>query len=218
MFTGLIKTTGIVTRIDQRGDRTLAFSMREPFGAALGDSIAVNGICLTVTKLDSAGFEATLSAETLNCTTSKDWVVGTEVNLEPSLRVGDTIGGHFVSGHVDGVGRAVSAMPSGDSTVWEFEVPAALARFVAPKGSITINGVSLTVNTVREGLPSTATAEPSRGEVCAAKGSNSPSYFSVNIIPHTAQVTGFGNMKPGDAVNLEIDLLARYVARLTECA
>lgn len=194
MFTGLVRTTAEVTRIEQRGDRAIAFAMRAPFAAEIGDSIAVNGICLTVTKINGPTFEATLSAETLSCTTAKGWQVGTMVNLEPSLRVGDTVGGHFVSGHVDGVGHAVSVTPSGDSTVWVFEAPEPLARFIAAKGSITIDGVSLTVNTV----------EGPR--------------FSVNIIPHTAAVTGFRTLKPGDAVNLEIDLLARYVARLKECA
>ncbi len=198
MFTGLIKTTGEIRQIEQRGDRIITVAMHTPFPAAIGDSIAVNGICLTVTRITDGVFDASLSAETLNCTTANDWVIGTRVNLEPSLRVGDSLGGHFVSGHVDGMGRAISATPSGDSTVWEFELPPALARFVAAKGSITINGVSLTVNQVIAN-PLTTT-------------------FTVNIIPHTAEVTGFGTMVAGDAVNLEIDLLARYVARLKECA
>jgi riboflavin synthase len=200
MFTGLIKTTGEIRRVDQRGDRVIAVTMHEPFAASLGDSIAVNGICLTVTHLDGNVFEASMSAATLACTTAGQWAVGTRVNLEPSLRVGDAMGGHFVSGHVDGIAKVTRSEKSGDSTIWEFEVPHALAKFIAPKGSITIDGVSLTVNSVKD-LATDA----------------KPALFAVNIIPHTAEVTCFKTLSVGQQVNIEIDMLARYAARLKEC-
>ena len=132
------------------------------------------------------------SAETLSKTVLGSWKIGTHVNLERPLKVGDELGGHIVAGHVDGVGRVLSAVPDHGSTRWRFEVPHALGRFIAPKGSVAVNGVSLTVN-----------------EVDGAT-------FGVNIIAHTAAVTNFGQMAPGDAVNIEIDTVARYVARLTE--
>ena len=235
MFTGLIKTTGEVRRVDQRGDLVLAIAMHEPFAAEIGDSIACNGICLTVIKIDGNVFKASLSEETLNCTTARDWAHGTKLNLEPSLRVGDSMGGHFVSGHVDGVGRAISAEPSGDSTVWTFEAPEQLGKFIAAKGSITIDGISLTVNSVKDihynnpvaqaAAPSgefgmRSASEPRSAGVSEAKGENPPSRvtttFTVNIIPHTTQVTTFRHLTPGTAVNLEVDLLARYAARLKE--
>jgi riboflavin synthase len=137
-------------------------------------------------------FAADASAETLSRTTLGNWRPGPRVNLERSLRVGDELGGHIVSGHVDGVGQALSATPENGSTRWRFRVPAPLSRFIAVKGSAAVDGVSLTVNEVD-------------GDI-----------FGVNIIPHTAEVTGFGSLKPGDAVNIEIDMLARYVARMAE--
>jgi riboflavin synthase len=226
MFTGLIKTTGEIRRVEQKGDRVIAVAMREPFAAALGDSIAVNGICLTVTHLAGNMFEASMSAATLACTTAGQWAVGTRVNLEPSLRVGDAVGGHFVSGHVDGIAKVTRSEKSGDSTIWEFEVPHALAKFIAPKGSITIDGVSLTVNSVKDlqvsesGLRS-ALREPRAEGVSgkAAKGVMPPSgtIFTVNIIPHTAEVTCFKGLTVGQQMNIEIDMLARYAARLKEC-
>jgi len=132
------------------------------------------------------------SAETLSKTRLGAWTAGSRVNLERSLRMGDELGGHLVSGHVDGVGKALSATPENGSTRWRFQVPHALARFIAAKGSVAVDGVSLTVNEVD-------------GDI-----------FGVNVIPHTAAVTGFGTLAPGDPVNIEIDMLARYVARLTE--
>jgi riboflavin synthase len=194
MFTGLIRTQGTVTRVEQRGDRVLTIAPDAPFALSLGASVACHGICLTVVEINGDAFRVSLSAETLNCTTARDWAVGTRINLEPSLRVGDELGGHFVSGHVDGVARVIGREESGDSTVWEFEAPVTLAQFIAAKGSITIDGVSLTVNRV------------------------SGQHFLVNIIPHTAQVTSFGALKVGGHANLEIDMLARYVARLAESA
>ena len=199
MFTGLVKTQGTIRRVDQRGDCMVTIAMSEPFPAEVGDSICCHGICLTVIKIDDNAFKVSLSAETMTRTAARDWQVGTPINLEPSLVVGDAMGGHYVSGHVDGLARVVASEKSGDSTIWEFEVPPHLARFIAPKGSVTLDGVSLTVNSVRD------VNEPSP-----------MTYFSVNIIPHTSKVTSFGTLKVGDSVNLEIDMLARYVARLTD--
>lgn len=201
MFTGLIKTQGTIRRVDMRGDCMVTIAVNEPFPIEIGASICCSGICLTAIKVDDTTFKVSLSAETMNRSTAKDWSVGDVINLEPSLAVGDQLGGHFVSGHVDGLARAVVQEKSGDSMIWEFEVPPHLARFIAAKGSVTLDGVSLTVNHVYdrktpEGVPVTT--------------------FSVNIIPHTAKVTSFGKLKIGDSVNLEIDMLARYVARLTE--
>lgn len=194
MFTGLIRTRGTIERIDQAGDVVMRIAAQDALPFALGASIACNGICLTVTEFSERGFSVCLSQETLRCTTAKHWKTGDQINLEPALTMGDALGGHFVSGHVDGVARVLSRTPEGDSTVWEFEAPQELAKFIAPKGSVTLDGVSLTVNEVQGNR------------------------FRVNIIPHTAQVTGFGSLNAGDTVNLEIDLLARYVARLKECA
>lgn len=213
MFTGLVKTQGTIRRVDQRGDCMITIAMREPFAVEVGDSICCNGICLTAVKVSDNEFKVSLSAETMNRTTAKDWAVGTAVNLEPSLSVGDAMGGHFVSGHVDGLAQVVAAEKSGDSTIWEFEVPPALARFIAPKGSVTLDGVSLTVNEVRD------QESEIRGQNKSSLTSDPRTLtttFTVNIIPHTAKVTGFGSLKVGDSVNLEIDMLARYVARLTE--
>lgn len=201
MFTGLIKTQGTIRRVDMRGDCLITIAMSEPFTIEIGDSICCDGICLTAVKVDDNAFKVSLSAETMQCSTASDWAVGTVLNLEPSLTVGDAMGGHYVSGHVDGLAHVVAAEKSGDSMIWEFEVPPHLARFVAAKGSVTLNGVSLTVNTVQD----------SRGVA-----GTPVTRFSVNIIPHTAKMTNIGSLKIGDAVNLEIDMLARYVARLTE--
>ncbi len=201
MFTGLIRTQGTIRRVDMRGDCMMTIAMREEFALEIGDSVAVNGICLTVIKIDANAFKVSLSAETMERTTAKDWAVGTIVNLEPALKVGDALGGHYVSGHVDGIARVVSITPSGDSSVWVFEVPQTLARFIAPKGSVTLDGVSLTVNNVRDEKTADGAAM---------------TRFTVNIIPHTAKVTNFGQLSVGAEINLEIDMLARYVARLAE--
>ena len=196
MFTGLVQTTGEIRRIDQRGDRVMTIALRDAFPIAIGDSIACNGICLTAIKITGHEFKVSLSAETLACSTAQHWGVGTKINIEPSLKVGDAIGGHFVSGHVDCLGKVIANEPSGDSTIWTFEIPRSFGKFVAAKGSITIDGVSLTVNQVTD--------------------TSAGTLFTVNIIPHTADVTSFGRLKTGDAVNIEIDMLARYVARLQE--
>ncbi len=221
MFTGLIKTQGTIRRVDQRGDCMMTIALAEPFPIEVGDSICCQGICLTAVKVTDNEFKVSLSAESMNRTTAKHWAVGTIINIEPSLSVGDAMGGHFVSGHVDGLARVVAAEKSGDSMIWEFEVPPHLARYIAPKGSVTIDGVSLTVNTVKDTpmvLPSTEQEPTPVGLTRKPAAMLTPpmvTSFSVNIIPHTAKVTSFGRLKVGEDVNLEIDMLARYVARLT---
>lgn len=196
MFTGIITDLGTVTSIEPAGagtDMRLAIATAWNTEAlAIGASVACSGCCLTVVATAEGRIEFQASRETLSLTTLGTWRVGTRVNLERALRIGDELGGHIVSGHVDGMGQALSATPEGASVRWRFRPPENLARLIAPKGSIAIDGVSLTVN-----------------EVDAAG-------FGVNIIPHTASVTSFGALTPGDAVNLEIDMLARYVARLLE--
>ncbi len=197
MFTGIITALGTVRAISPIGEgRDMRLVIEAPWpdtaSIALGASIACSGCCLTAVELGPDWFAVDASAETLACTTMGTWKVGSRINLERSLKVGDELGGHIVSGHVDGVGHAVSATPENGSTRWQFRVPADLSRFIAEKGSVAIDGVSLTVNAVQ-------------GDT-----------FGVNIIPHTASVTGFGTLAPGDAVHIEIDMLARYVARLAE--
>ena len=202
MFTGIVSGIGTVRAITPIGagqDMRLEITTPPPdanwpdtASIAIGASIACSGCCLTAIELGADWFAVTASQETLSLTTLGEWRVGTKINLERALRLGDELGGHIVSGHVDGLGRVVSATPENASIRWRFQVPETLARFIAAKGSVAINGVSLTVNEVsRDG-------------------------FGVNIIPHTADVTTFGLLKPGDTVNIEIDTLARYVARLTE--
>jgi riboflavin synthase len=199
MFTGIITGLGrvrAITPLGEGADMRLVIETPWPETASIpiGASIACSGCCLTAVELGPDWFAVDASAETLSKTTLGKWLVGTRVNLERPLKVGDELGGHIVAGHVDGVGDVLSATPDHGSTRWRFAVPHALGRFIAPKGSVAIDGVSLTVNEV-EGAT-----------------------FGVNIIPHTAEVTKFGTLKPGDAVNIEIDTVARYVARLTEYA
>ncbi|MCW5752929.1 MAG: riboflavin synthase, partial [Alphaproteobacteria bacterium] len=157
----------------------------------IGASICTSGCCLTVVAKGDDWFEVDASAETLGCSSLGDWREGTPVNLERSLRVGDELGGHIVTGHVDAVGRIETRRPEGDSVRFVFSVPPRLSRFIAPKGSVAVNGVSLTVNEA------------------------GPDSFGVNVIPHTLKMTTFGELEEGDRVNVEIDVLARYVARLT---
>ncbi|PZP85998.1 MAG: riboflavin synthase [Azospirillum brasilense] len=195
MFTGLITDRGTIERITHQGDVVMQIAPRSgtAFPLAMGASIACNGICLTVTEiLPDHAFTVTLSAETMRVTTAGLWREGDSINLEPSLRVGDRLGGHFVSGHVDGLAVALSATPVHESTEWMFEVPESLAPFIATKGSVTLDGVSLTVNSVLRNT------------------------FTVMIIPHTAQETGFGTLKLLEKLNIEVDMLARYVARMRE--
>jgi riboflavin synthase len=202
MFTGLITDIGTVTRVVPRGegaDMRLVIATSWPIaGIALGASIACGGCCLTVVETgdDRLSFDA--SGETLAKTTLGLWKPGTRVNLERSLKLGDELGGHLVSGHVDGTGRLVSRVPEAGSLRLSFALPVALGRYVAVKGSIAVDGVSLTVNEVAD--------RRAAGE----------SVFAVNVIPHTQQLTTLGALAPGDAVNVEVDMLARYVARLNE--
>jgi riboflavin synthase len=193
MFTGIITDQGTVREISGQGD--VLFKIGTSYDTKtieIGASIAHNGICLTVIEIGSDWYTIQASAETLNLTTMGGWQPGRRINLERALKVGDELGGHIVSGHVDGVARVVEIRPENESMRFTFEAPANLARFVAAKGSVALDGVSLTVN-----------------EVNGAQ-------FGVNIIPHTQSVTSFGGYKPGDRVNMEIDMLARYVARLIE--
>jgi riboflavin synthase len=216
MFTGLISDEGILTQISGAGERVLTIApARRSFTYALGDSIAVNGICLTVAAMTTNDFNVTLSPETLRVTTAGAWKQGDSVNLEPSLRLGDALGGHLVSGHVDGVGQVRRITPVGESSVWEFTYPPALAPYLAPKGSITIDGVSLTVNEVSG---SRFQVSGANAQIISPETRNlePDTFFTVTIIPHTSKVTGFARLKPGDNVNLEIDMLARYVARQLE--
>jgi riboflavin synthase len=193
MFTGIVQATGEVTALTPRaGDVELAIAAPDLGldGVSIGDSIAVNGCCLTVTRLEGATFAADVSRETLNVTTLGSWRAGTKVNLEKALRAGDPLGGHYVTGHVDGIAVVTNMSSDARSTRMEFEVPANLARYIAKKGSVCIDGVSLTVNEV------------------------SRSGFSVNLIPHTLAVTILKDYAIGTRVNLEVDIIARYVERL----
>ncbi|MBB6250254.1 riboflavin synthase [Nitrospirillum iridis] len=193
MFTGLITDVGQVTAVERRGDTR--FTIATGFDletVAIGASIACNGVCLTVVEKGADWFKVDVSAETHSKTTTGGWQAGTPVNLERSLRLGDELGGHLVYGHVDGVIRIVDVQPDGDSQRWWFDAPPELARFIAAKGSVALDGVSLTVNSV----------EGTR--------------FGINIIPHTQEKTTFQHLKAGGVVNLEVDMLARYVARLVE--
>ncbi|PWR04675.1 riboflavin synthase [Meridianimarinicoccus roseus] len=200
MFTGIITDIGRVVAVEQKGDLTARIATGyDMAGVALGASIACDGVCLTVTAKgtlpDGQGwFDVDISAETVSKTNiaAQGWTPGRRLNLERALRVGDELGGHIVSGHVDGVADVTAVANEGDSTRVTLRAPDGLARFIAPKGSVALNGTSLTVN-----------------EVDGAS-------FGINFIPHTKQMTTWGDVAVGDAVNLEIDTLARYVARLAE--
>ncbi len=195
MFTGIITDIGEVTAVIGTDERRLVIAtVYDPDTIPIGASISCSGICLTVTELRKNQFSVVASAETIAKTTLGSWKKGTKLNLERALKVGDELGGHIVSGHTDGVAKLVSTRKENDSIRLVFAPPADLAKFVAPKGSVALDGVSLTVNEV-EG-----------------------DQFGVNIIPHTAAHTTLGGLKPGDAVNMEIDMLARYVARLIATA
>jgi len=193
MFTGLIEGVGtLASRQLRGGDARLRIAVGSlPFdGVATGESIAVNGVCLTVVGFDHAHFEADVSNETLALTTLGGLAPGTALNLERAMRPADRLGGHLVSGHVDGVGAVAAVAPDARAQRWRFTAPGALMKYIAPKGSICVDGVSLTVNAVR------------------ADG------FEVALVPHTVAHTAFAHVAQGDAVNLEVDLLARYVERL----
>lgn len=193
MFTGIIEGMGSIAEAKTvGGDSRMLIKAPAGYldGAQLGDSIAVNGVCLTAVEFRDSGFVADLSAETLNATTAAKWTVGQAVNLEKALTPNKHLGGHMVSGHVDGVGQLISKHDDARSWRLEFEAPAALARYIARKGSICIDGISLTVNEV------------------------SGRRFGVNIVPHTMSHTNLGQLQAGSAVNLEVDLVARYLERL----
>ncbi len=197
MFTGLITDIGEILEIKQQGDTWLKIGCSyDPSTIAEGASICCSGACLTALEREADGerswFSVEASQETLDKTTLGKWQVGTKINLERSLCLGDELGGHLVSGHVDGVGTITAITPEGASQRFQFKAPDELARFIAPKGSIALNGTSLTVNEV-EGAE-----------------------FGVNLIPHSLEVTTWGNAQVGDQINIEIDMLARYVARLAE--
>ena len=199
MFTGIITDVGTITELEQEGDlRARIRTAYDTGGIDMGASIASDGVCLTVVALGADWYDVQISAETTSKTNigaagnHKGWFVGKRVNLERALKVGDELGGHIVSGHVDGVAEVVGLRDEGDSTRVTLRAPKELARFIAPKGSVALNGTSLTVNEV---------------EGCD---------FGINFIPHTKEVTTWGDVSLGDLVNLEIDTLARYVARLQE--
>lgn len=193
MFTGIVRGVGRVDAIARDGgDARLEIDDRDASLGPLapGDSVAVDGVCLTVVSVSGRGFTADVSAETLRATTLGRLASGAAVNLEPALRAGEPLGGHLVSGHVDGVGELLTRVEDARSRRLRFAAPPALERYIAVKGSITVDGVSLTVNAV-EGAE-----------------------FEVNVIPHTLAATGLGERAAGDAVNLEVDLVARYLERL----
>jgi len=193
VFTGIIKAKGRIAAIEKRGgDVRLRVTADDlPWTEySTGDSIAVNGVCLTAVRLFDDGFDTDVSVETLDVTTLRQLTPGDAVNLEPALRVGDALGGHLVSGHVDGIGRLLTRADDARSIRMTFEVPDELARYIARKGSVCVDGVSLTINEV------------------------SGSTFGLNIIPHTAEVTTMGAYAVGTAVNIEVDLLARYIERM----
>ena len=195
MFTGIVTDIGKIIELEKRGDLRARIQTDYDINTiTIGASIACDGICLTVIKTGSNWFDVEISAESVQKTHLKfnTWVIGAYLNLERSLRVGDELGGHLVSGHIDGVVEIIDMKEEGDSTRFVFSAPQDLQKFIAPKGSVALNGTSLTVNEVSE------------------------LNFGVNIIPHTKVVTTWGISKIGDYLNLEIDTLARYVARLNE--
>lgn len=193
MFTGIITDIGTITELKQEGDlRARVCCGYDTAGIDMGASIASDGVCLTVVDLGADWYEVQVSRETVDLTNLSDWRVGRRVNLERALKVGDELGGHIVSGHVDGVAEVIEMRDEGDSTRVTLRAPKSLAKFVASKGSVALNGTSLTVNEV---------------DGCD---------FGINFIPHTKVATTWGDVEVGDHVNLEIDTLARYVARLAD--
>jgi len=193
MFTGIVTDVGRVQALEKRGDlRARIATAYDMSGVDIGASIACDGVCLTVVDKGKDWFDVDISAETVSKTNLKAWTEERRVNLERALKVGDELGGHIVSGHVDGLAEVVAVKDEGDSTRVTLRAPEDLAKFIAPKGSVALNGTSLTVNEV-EGRD-----------------------FGINFIPHTKEVTTWGDVAEGDHVNLEIDTLARYVARLNE--
>ena len=195
MFTGIIAAVGSVTEmhpVDQAARLVIDAGALDLGDVQIGDSIAVNGVCLTATHISPRMFSVDVSAETMSCTVG--WEPGAAVNLEKALRFSDRLGGHLVSGHVDATGEVVRFDALGDNRLLAVRIPAALRRYVAQKGSITVSGVSLTVNAIEDNL------------------------FRVNLIPHTLAATNLGRLHPGARVNLEVDLVARYLERLVGAA
>jgi len=198
MFTGIITDVGRIAATEQRGDLRLRIACGYDMASVdLGASVACSGVCLTVVDKGEDWFAVDVSAETAQRTAPGLWAEGQRLNLERSLKIGDELGGHIVTGHVDGVGEVVGAEPVGDSTSLRIAAGAGIAPYVAAKGSIALDGVSLTVNEVEEGAD---------GGVI----------FSINLIPHTAAQTSFESVEPGRKLNIEIDILARYIGRLME--
>jgi len=200
MFTGIVTAIGRIREVQQKGDLHAVIACPwNPAEIAIGASIACSGVCLTVVErggtAGDAWFAVDISGETVSRTVAERWKEGATLNLEPALRLGDELGGHIVTGHVDAVGQVVGICPEGDSRRIGIATPADLAPYIAPKGSITVDGVSLTVNEVSDQPDGTC-------------------HFALNIIPHTAEVTTLGALGAGDRVNLEIDVLARYLQRM----
>ena len=196
MFTGIVTDIGTVRSAEQRGDLRLLIATGYDLATVdLGASISCSGACLTVVDKGADWFAVDLSAETIARTASGQWVAGNRLNLERALRMGDELGGHLVTGHVDAVGTVAAVTPDGDSKHVTIAAPTSLARFIAPKGSITIDGVSLTVNEVDDGGDAT--------------------HFTLNLIAHTGAHTTLGALAVGHEVNLEIDVIARYLDRMT---
>jgi riboflavin synthase len=197
MFTGIITDIGTIRKAEQRGDLRLTIACDyDMAGVAIGASIACSGACLTVVAKDADSFTVEISAESLARTAPGLWEVGGKLNLERALKVGDELGGHIVTGHVDGIGTVLGVCPEGDSHRIGIEVPPEIGPYIAAKGSVAIDGVSLTVNDVRD--------------------EGGKTHFSINIIPHTWQVTTLGQLTQGRPVNIEIDTLARYLARMRD--
>ena len=196
MFTGIVTDVGTVRKAEQRGDLRLEIATGYDLATVdLGASISCSGVCLTVVDKGEDWFAVDVSAETVSRTAPDQWREGARLNLERSLRLGDELGGHIVTGHVDAVAEVVGVCPEGDSTRIGVSVPRTLGPMIAPKGSISLDGVSLTVNDVRDAEDATT-------------------HFSINIIPHTAQNTTLGEIKPGRQLNVEVDVLARYIDRM----
>ncbi len=195
MFTGIIQKIGqVIDKKEQSGDFRFVVktNFSQPEKIQLGDSIAMDGVCLTVTKINQDQVDLDVSVETVNKTTVAKWQIGTSLNLEPAMTLQDQLGGHIVSGHVDAIGKCISRVPSARSEIFEFKIPVELTKFVVNKGSITINGVSLTVNSIEKDI------------------------LSVNLVPHTMSHTNLGALQVDDTVNVEVDTIARYVEKMLQ--
>ncbi|HET9510888.1 MAG TPA: riboflavin synthase [Sphingomonas sp.] len=196
MFTGIVSDVGEIVSVEDRGDRRVRIcTAYDPASIDLGASIACSGVCLTVVGTGPDWFDVDVSAESVRRTAADMWVAGRRLNLERALKLGDELGGHIVTGHVDGVATVLGVRPEGESHRVDFAVDASLAPFLAPKGSVTVDGVSLTVNEVTD-------------------QSDGTTHFAINIIPHTQSVTTLGALDAGQSVNIEIDVLARYLQRM----